>query len=79
MGTAKDTVDRYFGEMRWRCHSLAADLDRIERAPGGSELLSQDQRLKQLRQAIEVLINQSGTRAEKVQMIFSDLTPPPKR
>jgi hypothetical protein len=79
MGTAKDTLDRYFAEMRWRCLSLAADLDRVERAPGGRELLGHDPRLKQLRQAIEVLTTKSDTRAEQVQMIFSDLTPPPKR
>jgi hypothetical protein len=79
MGTAKDTLDRYFMEMRWRCLSLAADLDRVERAQNGAELLKTDPRLKQLRQAIEVLIEGSPTRAERVQMIFSDTTPPPKR
>ena len=79
MGTAKDTLDRYFMEMRWRCLSLAADLDRVERAPNGPELLQTDPRLKQLRQAIEVLNEGMPTRAERVQMIFSDTTPPPKR
>lgn len=79
MGTAKDTLDRYFLEMRWRCLSLAADLDRVERAENGAELLKTDPRLKQLRDAIAVLNDASATRAERVQMIFSDMTPPPKR
>jgi hypothetical protein len=79
MGTAKDTLDRYFLEMRWRCLSLAADLDRIERASGGSELMKSDPRLMQLRQAIDILNEGPTTRAERVQMIFSDMSPPPKR
>jgi len=32
MRDARQTLDQYFLEMRWRCLSLAADLDRIERA-----------------------------------------------
>ena len=79
MGTAKDTLDRYFLEMRWRCLSLAADLDRVERAENGAELLKTDPRLKQLREAIAVLNEVAKTRAERVQMIFSDMTPPPPK
>ena len=79
MRDARQTLEQYFLEMRWRCLSLAADLDRIERAPGGPALIDADPRLKQLRQAIEVLIEGKTNRAEQVQNVFSDKTAPPVR
>ena len=39
MRDAQQTLEQYFLEMRWRCLSLAADLDRVERAAGGRALL----------------------------------------
>jgi hypothetical protein len=72
MRTAQQTLDEQFLEMRWRCLSLAADLDRIQAAPGGAELLHSDGRLKKLRQAMLLLIDSSADRAAQVQMIFSD-------
>lgn len=79
MRDAPQTLEQYFLEMRWRCLSLAADLDRIERSPGGPALLDADPRLKQLRQALGVLLDGKGNRAEQVQNIFSDKTPPPAK
>jgi hypothetical protein len=79
MRDAQQTLDQYFFEMRWRCLSLAADLDRVERAPGGPALLKSDPRLAQLREAIGLLTKATGNRAEQVQMAFSDRTPPPNR
>ena len=79
MRDAKQTLEQYFLEMRGRCLSLAADLDRVERAPGGPALLDADPRLKQLREAIRVLIDGKSDRAEQVQNIFSDKTAPPVR
>ena len=79
MRDAGQTLEQYFLEMRWRCLSLAADLDRIERAPGGVALIDADPRLKQLRQAIGVLMEGKTNRAEQVQNIFSDKTAPPVR
>jgi hypothetical protein len=79
MRDAQQTLDQYFFEMRWRCLSLAADLDRVERAPGGPALLKSDPRLAQLREAIGLLTKAAGNRAEQVQMVFSDRTPPPGR
>ena len=79
MRDAKQTLEQYFFEMRWRCLSLAADLDRVERAPGGAALLDADPRLQKLREAIGVLRDARGNRAEQVQNIFSDKTPPPQR
>ena len=57
--------------------SLAADLDRVERLDGGRELLGGDGRVGKLREALRVLLDGEGERAERVQMIFSDRTPPP--
>ena len=79
MRDARQTLEQYFLEMRWRCLSLAADLDRIERSPGGPAVLDGDPRLKQLREAIGVLLEGKANRAEQVQNIFSDKTAPPVR
>ena|SRR5438477_10948794 len=79
MADAKDVLEQQFLEMRWRTLSLAADLDRIGRAAGGAEALARDPRVAKLRKAIELLLSERGDRAEGVQMIFSDMTPPPKR
>ena len=79
MRDANETLDGDFPEMRWRSQSLAADLDRVERAAGGGQVVADDPRLAKLRQAIGVLLDGTGNRAEQVQMIFSDTTPPPAR
>ena len=79
MRDAQQTLEQYFLEMRWRCLSLAADLDRVERAAGGASVVASDPRLQKLRQAIGVLLEGKGNRAEQVQTIFSDKTPPPPR
>jgi len=78
MQDAQQTLDQYFLEMRWRCLSLAADLDRVERAPGGNAVIGSDPRLKKLREALGVLLEGRPNRAEQVQSIFSDKTPPPR-
>ena len=65
--------------MRWRCISLAADLERVQRADGATAIES-DPRLAKLRDALQVLISANAPdRAERVQMIFSDKTPPPAK
>jgi len=79
MQQAKTVLDRGFLEMRWRCLSLAADLDRVARCPGGQELLESDARVQKLRKAIGVLLEPCENRAERVELIFSDMTPPPAR
>jgi hypothetical protein len=79
MRDAKATLDATFLEMRWRALSLAADLDRIERAEGGKQLLSSDPRLAKLRDALRMLTQNEPDRAAKLQMIFSDTTPPPPK
>ncbi len=73
MSDAKQVLDQQFLEMRWRCLTLAADLDRVSRAQGGADVLRSDPRLRRLSQAVELLLNETVTdRAEKVQLIFSD-------
>ena len=79
MRDAKSTLDATFLEMRWRALSLAADLDRIERAEGGKQLIASDPRLAALKDALKMLVQNEPGRAEKLQMIFSDMTPPPSK
>ena len=79
MAKAQDLLNQYYLEMRWRCLSLAADLDRIQRGTEGSTVVHSDPRLKKLRDAMSVAADPGKqNRAEQVQMIFSDMTPPPK-
>jgi hypothetical protein len=77
MRDAKTTLDSSFLEMRWRALSLAADLDRIERAAGGKQLMASDPRLAKLREALQMIAQNEPGRAERFQMIFSDTTSPP--
>lgn len=77
MRNASEILDQSFLDMRWRCLSLAADIDRVQRADDGARILHDDARLAQLRQAIQVLLSSDDNRAERVQMIFTDRTPPP--
>jgi len=79
MNDAKAVLDKHFLEMRARCVSLAADLDRVERAEAGMALLQSDPRMLRLRKGIELLLESGGNRAERVLMAFSDTTPPPSR
>ncbi len=76
--SAADVLSEQFMEMRWRALSLAADFDRIERAPGGKALLASDSRIVQLRDALKTLLQNEPDRAAMVQMIFSDKSPRPE-
>ena len=79
MRDARQTLEQYFLEMRWRCLSLAADLDRVQRATGGGDLLKADARLANLRKALAMVAEDASAadRAERVQKIFTDHTPAP--
>ena len=63
-------LDAYFLEARCKLLDVAGILDRIGR---GSQVngLAADPRLAKIRQALEVLQDQSGGRAERIQQIFS--------
>jgi hypothetical protein len=63
-------LDNHFLEARSKLLDLAAILDRIGRGQGASGV-ADDPRLQKVRQALEVLIDPSGGRAERVQQIFS--------
>jgi hypothetical protein len=64
---AKTALDSFFLEARCKILDLAAILDRIDR--GGA--LPGDPRLEKIRQALEVLQDQSPARAERIQQVFS--------
>ena len=66
--TSKTALDSFFFEARAKILDLAAILDRIQRGEGA---VGGDARLAKLRQALEVLHDESPARAERVQQIFS--------
>lgn len=66
--SAKTALESYFFEARAKVLDLAAMLDRIGRGSGSVE---DDARLAKLRAAIEVLLDESPARAERVQQVFS--------
>ena len=67
---SRTALDAYFLEARSKLLDLAAILDRIGRGAGSGELAN-DPRLARIRQALEVLHDESGDRAERIQQIFS--------
>ena len=67
---ARTALDNYFLEARARLLDVAAILDRISRAPGSAEIET-DPRLVKVRQALEVLHDESSNRAECIQQLFS--------
>ena len=67
---ANFTLDACFLEARSKLLDVAAILDRIGRGAGASGV-AEDPRLAKIREALEVLGDQSGGRAERIQQIFS--------
>jgi hypothetical protein len=67
---ADQALERYFLEARSKLLDVAAILDRINRGQNASQV-EKDPRLERIRQALEVLQDQSGGRAERIQRIFS--------
>ncbi len=67
---AAKALDTFFLEARSKLLDLAAILDRIGRGAEAAGV-DQDPRLAKIRQALEVLLDPSGGRAERVQQIFS--------
>lgn len=66
--TAAEVLNREFLEVRCRVLEVAAALDRLERAGGD---VSDDPRMKRMREALELLLKHQGDRAEQVQLVFS--------
>jgi hypothetical protein len=67
---SRTALDSYFLEARCKLLDLAAILDRIDRGGGSSEL-ERDPRLANIHQALEILRDESGGRAERIQRLFS--------
>jgi hypothetical protein len=67
---ANQALDSHFLEARCKLLDLAAILDRIGRGTGASGV-ADDPRLARIRQALEILGDPSGGRAERIQQIFS--------
>jgi hypothetical protein len=63
-------LDTYFLEARSKLLDLAGVLDRIGRGLNAAAT-DADPRLEKIRQALEVLHDRSGGRAERIQKIFS--------
>jgi hypothetical protein len=67
---AAQALDAYFLEARSKLLDLAAILDRIGRGQGGDDVYD-NARLQKIRQALEILQDRSGGRAERIQKVFS--------
>jgi hypothetical protein len=67
---AATALDTYYLEARSKLLDLAAFLDRIGRGRDAAET-AEDPRLDKIRKALEVLHDQSGGRAERIQQVFS--------
>jgi hypothetical protein len=67
---ATQALERHYLEARCKLLEVAAILDRIGRGSGASGT-DDDPRLARIREALEVLLDKSGGRAERIQKIFS--------
>jgi|SoiMethySBSTD1v2_1073268.scaffolds.fasta_scaffold1902762_1 hypothetical protein len=68
---ADKALETFFLEARCKLLDIAAILDRINRGQEAGEVLADDPRIERIRKALEVLHDQSGGRAERIQQIFS--------
>ena len=67
---AAKALDTYFLETRCKILEVAAILDRIGRGRDAAAV-DADLRLAQIHEALEVIADHSGGRAERIQKIFS--------
>jgi hypothetical protein len=65
---ARAVLDREYLEVRAKLLELAATFDRLDRGGGAP---ADDGRLKLVRQGLKVLLDETGDRAEQIQLIFS--------
>ena len=68
---ANTALEQYFFEARCKLLDIAGILDRINRGHESGEVAPNDPRIEKIRKALEVLHDQSGGRAERIQQIFS--------
>lgn len=69
--TAGELLDMFFLDMRSALLETAAAMDRIERAKGGLQALS-DSRIKRIKEACDLIKNGQNNRAEQFLILFSD-------
>jgi hypothetical protein len=67
---AGKALEQFFLEARSKLLDLAGILDRINRGKDAG-VVEADPRMEKIRKALEVLHDQSGGRAERIQHIFS--------
>lgn len=68
---ANKALEQFFLEARCKLLDVAAILDRVNRGQETGEVAANDPRIEKIRKALEVLHDQSGGRAERIQQIFS--------
>ena len=68
---ANKALENYFFEARCKLLDIAAILDRVNRGQESGEVSADDPRIERIRKALEVLHDQSGGRAERIQQVFS--------
>jgi hypothetical protein len=68
---AIDIFEQTFLLTRAKLLEVAAALDRLDRSDG-SDAVANDSRMKQIRQAVDVIQNQDSNRAEQIQLLFSE-------
>ena len=68
--TRSEVVDRYFLEHRAKVLDIAAFLDRVDRAKGGTD--GDDFRVRSLRASIALLLDGEGERTKRVLDLLSD-------
>lgn len=66
--TSEAVLNQEYLPARAKILEIAASLDRIQRASGN---VADEPRMKQLRTAIEALLDDEPGRAERVQLLFS--------
>ena len=66
--SAPRVLDQFYLDARSRLLDVAATLDRLDRGEGSA---AADQRVERIRQALLILLEQGGGRAERVQKLFS--------
>lgn len=67
---APRALDQFFLDARSRLLDLAGMLDRIDRGDGAGDV-SPDARMVKIREALRILLESTGGRAERVQQLFS--------
>ena len=67
--SAPELFENEFLVLRCKVIEIAAMLDRLENADGS---IQNDDRMTQVKKAIQVLLDKDSDRAEEIQLIFSD-------